>query len=64
MLKETFKIDRALYPPQIIEDTLSIFSDFLISYDAELSEIIVESDDPQLLFDEFANYLLAQINEH
>ncbi len=64
MLKKTFKIDNSLYPQEIINNTILVFSDFDIIYHVDKFEIVIEADNPQLVFDEFANYLLSQINEH
>jgi hypothetical protein len=64
MLKRIFKIDNHFYPSDKIQEVISQFEWFDIKLHSwwEL-EIITQVENPEEIFDEFMNYLLAYINE-
>ncbi len=64
MQKRTFKIDNSIYPKDKILEVIPFFEGYTITYnDATGLEISSNSEDPQAVFDEFMNYLLAYLNE-
>lgn len=64
MLKRTFKIDNSLYPEDKVNEVISHFEGYNIHYPVSWElEIVSEKENPQEIFDEFMNYLLAYLNE-
>ena len=64
MQKRTFKIDNSIYPKDKILEVIPFFEGYTITCnDATGLEISSNSEDPQAVFDEFMNYLLAYLNE-
>jgi hypothetical protein len=61
MSKKTFNLDRDLYPESIIAATITAFTGYNIIYaDGSLT---IDEEDPQYVFDEFANYILSIYSE-
>ena len=64
MQKRTFKIDNSIYQKDKILEVIPFFEGYTLAYnDATGLEISSNSEDPQAVFDEFMNYLLAYLNE-
>ena len=57
MLKKAFNINNTLYPDALILQAIDAFSDYQIQLIA--SDIVIEDEDPQYIFDELMNYILS-----
>lgn len=60
MQKQNFKLENNFYPSSLIDRAIEDFQ----GYDIVFSQWIltISDDDPQWVFDEFSNYMLALSN--
>jgi hypothetical protein len=61
MPKQNFNLDKSFYPQEHMHKVLETFSDYDITYDDTV--VMITDEDPQAIFDEFGNYILAFSNE-
>jgi hypothetical protein len=61
MSKKTFNLNKQLYSADIIAEAIAAFDGYAIAYaDGVLT---IDEEDPQYVFDEFANYILSIYSE-
>lgn len=61
MQKKSFSLDSAFYKKDILIKAQADFKDF--SIELKDGTITTEDENPELIFDEFCNYILALSNE-
>ena len=61
MSKKTFKLDNTLYAQTRITASIQAFSGYSIVFAQDA--LTIDEEEPQQIFDEFMNYVLALSNE-